>query len=86
MKPHGADGVLATKEYTIEIGLMHRVPVLQTRMLRVMPHGAVLKSGDTRIVHQDVQPAALLQDLRRHSQPIFFPPHIKAQIAGAITE
>ncbi|MNG26551.1 hypothetical protein D3C84_1115580 [compost metagenome] len=55
-------------------------------MLRVMPYGAVLKSGDTCIVHQDVEPAAFLEDLRRHSPPIFFAAHIKAQIAGAITE
>ncbi|MNH41835.1 hypothetical protein D3C79_1034070 [compost metagenome] len=65
---------------------MNRVPVLQARVLRVMPHGAVLKSGNACIVHQHVQSAALLQDERRHSQPVFLASHIKAQIAGAITE
>ncbi|MNI89425.1 hypothetical protein D3C73_1468200 [compost metagenome] len=37
VRPHGANGVLATQEHAIEIGLVHGVPVFQARMLRVMP-------------------------------------------------
>ncbi|MNP01201.1 hypothetical protein D3C76_930060 [compost metagenome] len=64
---------------------MHSVPILQACMLRVVLHGALLKSGNARVVHQNVQAAALFQDLRRHSLPVLFAPHIKAQITSTIT-
>ncbi|MNN50044.1 hypothetical protein D3C81_1646090 [compost metagenome] len=65
---------------------MHRVPILQARMLRVMPHGTLLKPGNAGVVHKDVQPAAFLQNLRGHALPVLFAPYIETQIAGAVTE
>lgn len=36
---HGAYSVLASKKHTIQIGAMHGLPVLQTRMLWVELNG-----------------------------------------------
>lgn len=41
-RAHGAYRVLAAEEHTVEIGVMHGLPVLQARMLRVVLDGALL--------------------------------------------
>jgi hypothetical protein len=74
------------QEHTVEIGAVHSVPVLQACMLRVVPHGTLLESGNGGVVYENVQPAPFLQNLRRHALPIFFAPYIQTQIAGAVTE
>ncbi|MNU10497.1 hypothetical protein D3C72_2576740 [compost metagenome] len=52
--PHGANGMFATKKYTVEVGPVHSVPVGQICMLRIMGHRAIFKTGNPCIVYQDV--------------------------------
>ena len=65
---------------------MHRVPVFEPGMFRIVGHHALLEAGDPGVVHQHVEPPALHEDLPGHPLPIGFQAHIQGQIAGTVAQ
>ncbi len=65
---------------------MHRMPVFETGVFRVVGHHALFEAGDPRVVHQHIQPAALIEDLPRDLLPVGFQAHVQGQVAGTVPQ
>lgn len=51
---HRPDRIAATEEGAVEIDPVHRAPIFQRGMFRVMRTNALLKTGHSRIVGEDI--------------------------------